>query len=57
MSEMTNEKKESRRELLKKVGKFVVPTIVTFQISSLVVAASGKVDPFRASGDPIPIKK
>ena len=43
MEEQINEKLSSRRELLKKVGKtaaFVVPTLVTFQISNLAVAAS-----------------
>ena len=30
----------TRREILKKAGKFVIPTIITFQISSLSVAAS-----------------
>ena len=46
---------KSRREMLKKVGKtaaFVVPTLITFQISSLAVTASHPsnsnfVDPYR----------
>ena len=41
---MDEEVKDSRREALKKVGKaaaFVIPTMVTFQVSKLAVAASG----------------
>ena len=44
MDELTDEKKESRRELLKKVGKtaaFVVPTIFTFEVSNMAQTASG----------------
>ena len=45
-SGMAEETKDSRREVLKKVGRaavFVVPTIVTFQTANLAVAASGEV--------------
>lgn len=39
------EENNSRRELLKKAGKitaFVVPTILTFEVADLAVAASGQ---------------
>jgi hypothetical protein len=53
MEEQNNEKLSSRRELLKKAGKtaaFVVPTLVTFHISNLAVAASRTpVDPYRTT--------
>jgi len=47
MEEQNTEKLNSRREILKKVGKtaaFVVPTIVTFEVSKLAVAASTQIE-------------
>jgi len=44
MEEKIKETSNPRRELLKKVGKtavFVIPTLITFSIPSLAVAASG----------------
>lgn len=43
MEELNNDKLNSRREILKKVGKtaaFVIPTLVTFSVSSLAAHAS-----------------
>jgi hypothetical protein len=39
-----SEKTSTRRDLLKKAGKFVIPTIFTFQLSSMMVQASGALD-------------
>lgn len=46
MEEMSaREKNQStRREILKKAGKIVVPTIITFQMTTLKVRASGTLD-------------
>jgi hypothetical protein len=44
LEEMTKVEKESRRDLLKRIGKtaaFVIPSMVTFSISSLAVKPSG----------------
>ena len=35
-----NEKEQSRRDILKKAGRIVIPTILTFSISALQVQAS-----------------
>jgi hypothetical protein len=37
------EKQESRRSMLRKVGRFVLPTLVTFKVATLKAQAS---DPF-----------
>lgn len=34
----------SRREMIKKAGKVIIPTLVTFQVSALKVRASGTLD-------------
>ena len=53
MEEKIKETSNPRRELLKKVGKtavFVIPTLITFSIPSLAVAASGPMnDPYRST--------
>ncbi len=37
----TNKKNETRRDILKKTGLFAVPTVASFKLSKLAVAASG----------------
>lgn len=39
-----SEEQSNRREVIKKVGKFVIPIIVTFQLTTLHVRASGSLD-------------
>lgn len=34
----------TRREIFKKAGKYVIPTLVTFQMTTLQVQASGILD-------------
>jgi hypothetical protein len=37
-----NPKGAERREILKNAGKFLIPTLITFHVSELSVAASGE---------------
>jgi hypothetical protein len=44
--------KSNRREVIKKVGKFVIPTMFIFQVADLHAQPSGKLD--MPKGNPIP---
>ena len=44
MDTQMNEKEQSRRDVLKKAGRIILPTILTFHISALAVQASTGID-------------